>query len=111
MPTNEETQVTYTIRIDDNYDYMDKEARYTHGEYRTLDEALKEAKAIVDDYLSSTYTSGMTAEALYQSYTCFGDDPFIVGPGHNLFSAWEYAKARCAILCAKGAVTAATGAV
>ncbi len=93
------TQLPYTLRIDDNYHYMDKDYRRTHGEYETLDAAVNAAKAIVDSFLVSAHTPGMTADALYQSYTSFGEDPFIVGPGEYHFSAWEYAKERCAILC------------
>jgi hypothetical protein len=93
----------YTVRVDDNFHYMDKEARYTHGEYATLEDALKAAKEIVDGYLSSAYTPGMSAEDLYQSYTSIGDDPFIVGPEDSHFSAWNYAKARCEVIC--GSVT------
>jgi hypothetical protein len=95
--------LTYTVRVEDNYHYMDKEYRYTHGEYATLADALKAAKEIVDGYLSSAYTAGMSAEGLYQSYTSFGDDPFIVGPEDSDFSAWNYAKARCEAIC--GTVT------
>ncbi len=90
----------YTVRVDDNYDYMDTDVRYTHGEFETLEGALKAAQKIVDDYLLSAYTTGMSAEALYQSYTSFGEDPWIVGPVDAKFSAWEYAKARCAVICA-----------
>ncbi len=92
--------MTYTVRVDDNYHYMDKDARYTHGEFATWESAVQAAQEIVDDYLSSAYTPGMSADALYQSYTSFGDDPFIVGPGDLKFSAWDYAKARCGVLCA-----------
>jgi hypothetical protein len=95
--------MTYTVRVDDNYDYMDRDSRYTHGVYRTLEEAIQSAKAIVESYLSATYTPGMSADALYQSYKSFGDDPFIVGPGDNVFSAWDYARARCAVLCGTAA--------
>jgi len=92
--------MTYTVRVDDNYHYMDADKRYTHGEYETLEDAIKAAKEIVDDFLSSAYTPGMSAEKLYQGYTSFGDDPFIIGPEEKQFSAWEYAKARCEVLCA-----------
>ena len=38
----------------------------------------------------------MTAEALYQSYVAFGEDPFIVTDDENCgFSAWSYAQSRC----------------
>lgn len=44
---------------------------------------------------------GMTAAALYSSHKSFGDDPFIVALGESIeFSAWDYAKARCAEICA-----------
>ncbi len=35
---------------------------------------------------------------LYQSYKSYGDYPFIVGPRDNVFSASDYARARCAVL-------------
>ncbi len=95
--------MTYTVRVDDNYHYMHKDARYTHGEYGTLDEAVKEAKAIVDTFLTSAHTQGMTAEDLYRSYTSFGEDPFIIGPGDYRFSAWDYAKERCSVMCSAAA--------
>jgi hypothetical protein len=94
--------MTYIVRVDDNFHYMDKDARYTHGEYATFDEALQAAKEIVDGYLSSAYTPGMSAEDLYLSYTSIGDDPFIVGPEDSNFSAWSYAKERCSVICGGG---------
>jgi hypothetical protein len=91
--------MNYTVRVDDNYHYMDADARYTLGDFSTWEDALKAAQGIVDDYLASAYTPGMTAEELYQSYTSFGDDPFIIGPGDEKFSAWDYAKTRCGMMC------------
>ncbi len=41
----------YTVRVDDNFHYMDSSERYTAGEYDTWDEALAKAQSIVDDYL------------------------------------------------------------
>lgn len=90
----------YILRVDDNYHYMDETYRRTHGEYETQEDALIAARAIVDAFLASAHTPGMTAEALYQMYTSFGDDPFIIGPRDSDFSAWNYARARCEILCA-----------
>ena len=47
------------------------------------------------------FNLGMSAQALWEQYTCFGEDPFIlsvdVTPVH--FSAWDYARERCAQLC------------
>jgi hypothetical protein len=85
--------MTYTVRVDDNFHYMDNEYRYTHGEYETLDDAVKAAREIVDGFLASAYTAGMSPEDLYQSYTSLGGDPFIVGPEDSDFSAGDYDKA------------------
>ena len=45
----------------------------------------------------------MTASELYDAYTGFGDDPFIVvldGADDNAkFSAWNYAKERSRVIC------------
>ncbi len=92
--------MTYTVRVDDNFHYMDTNYRYTLGEFEILEDALKAAKEIVDGFLASAHTPTMSAEELYQVYTCFGGDPFIVGPVDEKFSAWEYAKVRCRVLCA-----------
>lgn len=38
-----------------------------------------------------------------EQYTTFGDDPHVVGgPPSSRFSAWTYARQRCAQLCARG---------
>jgi hypothetical protein len=45
----------------------------------------------------------MTAEALYDRYMSFGDDPSIVvvegADASAKFSAWRYAKERCEAIC------------
>lgn len=96
--------MTYEVYVDDNFHYMDQSRRSAHGKYASLDEAIKVCQQIVDDYLLSEQTPGMSAEELYSSYREFGDDPFIIGGTPNvrgvLFSAWDYAKHRCNELCA-----------
>jgi hypothetical protein len=91
--------MTVKVLVDDNYHYMDSSHRYLHGEFDTPEAALVAAKKVVDDYLDEAHSPGMTAEALFGSYKMFGEDPFVVG-GDVHFSAWEYAKARCAEICA-----------
>ena len=56
---------------------------------------------VVDEFLESTYRPGMTAEKLWEMYTTFGDDAFVVAPGGAVckFSGWEYARERCRVLC------------
>ena len=88
---------TFTVIVADNFHYMDEGEFYEHGNFDTLEAAIAASKVIVDSYLSSALKPGMTAEQLYQSYTMFGEDPFIRG-------ADDYAKERCAELC-RGNIT------
>ena len=94
--------MTYKIFVDDNFHYMDESERYEFGEYETLTAALQAAKGIVDACLTSAYKPGITADDLYKGYISFGEDPFIIPTNHEetiTFSAWDYAKQRCAELC------------
>jgi len=80
---------------------MDETERYELGAFASLDAAVVAAQAVVDAYLRSAHRPGMTARALFKSYTAFGEDPFIVSPDQQrvAFSAWEYARQRCNALC------------
>jgi hypothetical protein len=90
----------YKVMVDDNFHYMDADERYTLGEFETLDEAIRACQSVVDDFLVHEYAPGMTADKLYSQYTSFGEDPFVfTGRGEVPFSAWTYAKERCAQLC------------
>jgi hypothetical protein len=93
----------YRILVDDNFHYQDESARREQGVYDSLEEARAVCRAIVDGFLAGEHKPGMTAEALYERYTSFGDDPFIRpvdgGGAGVLFSAWTYAKERCAAIC------------
>ena len=96
----------YTVLVDENSHYRDETERYEHGTFATYDEAVAACQRIVDEFLARQYRPGMTADDLYRLYTTFGEDPFIRSdssePGDrlSLFSAWEYARLRCALLCA-----------
>jgi hypothetical protein len=89
----------YTVRVADNYHYMDESETYTSGTYPTIEEAIVKCKDIVDQFLSDNYSDGMSSDSLYGTYVSFGDDPYIIG-GQE-FSAWDYAKKRCAEICVK----------
>ncbi len=91
--------MSYTVKIDDNFHYMDEKERVTHGEFETLSAAIEACKKIVDEYLASAYAPGITAEALYSNYVAFGDDPWVSGADGVPFSAWTYAKERCGEIC------------
>ncbi|MGP8155613.1 MAG: hypothetical protein ACLQMT_01975 [Candidatus Acidiferrales bacterium] len=92
--------MTYKVMIDDNFHYMDEEERITHGEFETLEAAIEACKKIVNDCLAHAYTPGASAEKLYAYYTMFGEDPWVLGGEGVPFSAWTYAKERCAEICA-----------
>lgn len=51
----------YFVLVDDNYHYMDASARFTHGAFATLQEAVTACQRIVDEYLVSAYQLGMSA--------------------------------------------------
>jgi len=86
----------YKVLVDDNYDYTDQDRRYEYGVFPTAEEAISACKGIVDSNLNGFMKPGMTASELYDAYTGYGDDPFIVGVNADdelvRFSAWDYAK-------------------
>lgn len=89
--------VLYKVVICDNFHFGDEDSCYTVAEYTTAGEAISHCQAIIDRYLDSAYKPGMTAAALWSSWSGFGEDPWISGPAD--FSAVGYTKARCAVLC------------
>jgi hypothetical protein len=93
----------YRVVVDDNFHYMEPEARREQGTYETVEEALSACRGIVDQSLSESYEPGVSPEALYEHYVSFGDDPFVVVidgvDDRAKFSAWSYAKERCRAMC------------
>lgn len=93
----------FKVMVDDNYHYMDQSERYALGEYATLEEATMAARQVVDEFLQSAHQPGMDAGELMTQYVMFGEDPFIICSdpafGGVLFSAREYARWRCDMLC------------
>jgi hypothetical protein len=91
--------MTYKVLVDDNFHYMEEDERFTHGEFETLEAAMEACRNIVDKCLKDGYTPGMSAEELYKGYIAFGEDPWVSGGEGTPFSAWDYAKRRCAEIC------------
>jgi hypothetical protein len=91
----------FTVIVADNFHYMDESENYRLGDFGTLEEAVDTSRRIVDEYLASAYTPGMTAAALYDSYVNFGEDPYILSNDVKgiIFSAWTYARERCESIC------------
>lgn len=83
--------------VADNFHYQDPDEIYVLGEFNSADEALSKAQQIVETGRANFYEPGMTADALYCSYTRFGEDPYVValnGPPIVSFSAWDFARSR-----------------
>jgi len=93
----------YRVMVDDNFHYQDLDERREQGTYESLEEALAVCRRAVDQSLAEEYRPGMSADALYDRYVSFGDDPFIEvldgADDRATFSAWSYAKERCRIVC------------
>jgi hypothetical protein len=93
----------YEVLVDDNSHYRDEDARWRRGAYETLAEALAVCRLLVEQSLDEGHKPGISADRLYEHYTLFGDDPFIVvieGQDEAArFSGWDYAKARCGERC------------
>jgi hypothetical protein len=100
----------YKVMIADNFHYHDLDDYDEGGTYDTLDKAITVCRYIVDRSLQHEYeqlmtgqTPNLSAEALYDRYTSFGDDPFIKvidGVDDNAkFSGWTYARQRCHDIC------------
>lgn len=108
----------FLVRVADNFQYMDSSEWFELGRYATLDEAIDASCGLVTRWLERTYTPGMTAKDLYDSYVSFGDDPFITDTGPDpdpvegdtdtedfvtpgvLFSAWKFAEEMAPIVVA-----------
>jgi hypothetical protein len=89
--------------VDDNFHYGDDDERSKLSTFSTADEALEVCRRLVDESLLAEYKDGETAEQLFDRYTSFGDDPFVVAledvPKVE-FSAWTYARERARELAA-----------
>ena len=96
--------VRYAVMVDDNFHYCDPDERRELGVYETLEEAIAACQAVVDRSLEEERRPGISAEALYDRFTSFGDDPFIVAldgvDDRAKFSGWSYAKERARVICA-----------
>ena len=91
--------MTYQVFVDDNFHYQDLSERTLEGMFATPAEAIAVCKAIVDDWIAGALRPGMSPEALWEQYTLFGDDPFVVPVDTKAsavaFNAWDYARRRC----------------
>ncbi len=89
----------YTVLVDDNFHYMDEGEQYQLGKFDSCETAVAACKRIVDDFLLSSLETPRSQDALWGLFTAFGDSPLIVTADSSCkFSAWDYARQRCATL-------------
>jgi len=90
----------FVVQVADNFHYMDPDETHTEGEFATWDLAVAAARRIVDCSLADYCRPGVGWLEMYEQYTRFGEDPYIIPtPDGQRFSAWDYAKQRCQELC------------
>ncbi len=89
--------MSFTVRVRENSHYRDESEAYTIGPFATYEEAEDKCRKIVDDFLAANRKPGQSADALFNLYTTFGEDPSVEGtPARGAqFSAWDYARYRC----------------
>jgi hypothetical protein len=95
----------YKVMVDDNFHYMEEDERREYGTFATAEQAIAACRRVVDESLVAEYRPGITAAALHDRYTSFGDEPFVVAPSGVAkvdFSARDYARSRAELLCAAG---------
>jgi hypothetical protein len=88
----------FTVRVSDNWDHDDP--GYAQGSYPTLEEAIAACRGIVHESLTGIFKPGMSAETLLSRWCSGGQGAGIVGAPGQPFSAWRYAKERCAQIAA-----------
>jgi hypothetical protein len=88
--------MTYSIVVIDNY-HIDEPGMYEKESYVDLELAQARAREIVDEFLLSAVTPGMSAEGLWSQWVYFGDNPIVCGGDTTSvnFDAWVYVKERC----------------
>ena len=92
MEESKRSHQVFKVLIDENaHTNSVRDERYSHGEYKTHEEAVSECKKIVDQFLLGAFKIGMTYHELLSAYKLYGEDPFIEG---GSFSAWKYAEER-----------------
>jgi len=92
----------WKVVVDDNFDHGNSTYEAVAA-FDTREEAIAECKSRVDAWLATAHEPGMQADQLWEQYICFGEDPWVLGGKHNdpvPFRAWNYARQRCAELCA-----------
>lgn len=96
-PAATPSQGPYKVMIDDNFHYGDRDGGYFLARFPDCESALEACKKVLNNFLDQAMTDGKTEEEVWEQYTQFGLDPYIVvkdGAPECPFSAWDYARQR-----------------
>jgi hypothetical protein len=77
----------------------------TVGQFETLENAVRAAELVIDEFLSRTFVIGMTAAVLFAHYQKNGEVPYIFSDDDRTmnvrgFNHLTYASQRCVALAA-----------
>ena len=99
-----ESTAVFRVLIDDNFHYMDKEARVDGPTFVTYAQARDWVRDFMDRQLEELYEPGMDPSSLISRYKMFGEDPWIqpTPDGVKRWSAWSYAEQRAEAVCRNG---------
>lgn len=92
----------YEVIVAENASFMDESEHWAAGSFDTLEEAIAEAKKLVDISLAEAFKAGGSEKEYFEHYVRWGFDPFIKATGELQdgvnFSARDYAKERCSAM-------------
>jgi len=92
----------FYLRIFDNNHHWDEASSYDHGIYKTYEDAVIEAKRIVEEFFTGECIPEKTAGDLMASFVMYGEEP-VVFPDEpkngKRFSPQDYAEEYVTKIC------------
>lgn len=94
--------MSYVVLVLDNFHFMDRDEEYELPPFDDAESALQACRKIVDEFLEHSLRQGVAPAELYDIFGSFGETPLlrVNGSPPAYFSASDYARLRCAELCA-----------
>ena len=92
----------FHLRIFDKYHHWDEASSYDHGEFESYEDAVIDAKKIVEEFFEGECKPGITAEDLMASFAMYGEEPVVLPdkPKNGIrFSPGDYAETYVKELC------------
>ncbi len=97
----------WKLLVNDNFN-SGETATVPVAAFDTVEETTAECRSRVDAWLETESVPGMSADQLFEHFVTFGEDPWILGGTLRdgvPFSAWDYARERCHVICRSGGVS------